>query len=187
MGRPRRPFGGQEEIEWSNRPWMADVRDVPLGVRQETRWAASGNWTYRVPNGQYDPMTYMFVLDAVVNIDPSIELRSGKLAEALNQRRQQLRWDAVTVGKVLSDLCDAFGDVLGAKLGLLERSKDQRGTFYLIRRTPEVARVFTALREELMRATELEMAALSRGEHPARLVSPLLECPSVRKEWVDVE
>jgi len=183
MGRPRRPFGGQEEIQTGGEPWMGAM----LGVRQAARWQTSRGWSYRVPNGQYDPMTYLYVVDAVANIDPSIELRAGKLAEWLNRTATQLRWDAVTVGKVLSDLCDAFEDVLGAKLGLLERGKDYRGTFYLIHGGPGVVRVLVELREDLMRATEEEMAALARGHHPARLVSPLLECKSVRKEWVDVE
>lgn len=183
MGRPRRPFSGQEDIETGSAPWMG----AELGVRQAARWQASRGWAYRVPNGQYDPMTYLYVLDALVNIEPSIELRASKLAEWLNRTQVQLRWDAVTVGKVLSDLCEAFEDKLGAKNGLLERGKDYRGTFYLIHSSPEVVKLLVALREDLMKATDEEMAALSRGYHPARLVSPLLECPSVRGEWVDVD
>ena len=186
MARPRRPYNGVEEINPSDDPWMARISPVQLGVRQRARWESSAHWTYRQPNGQFDPLTYLFVLDAVANIDPDIELRSKNLTEYLNRTRAQFIWDPVTVGKVLSDLCDAFEDVLGEKSGLLERGKDYKGAFYRVHHLADVAKTYSGLREDLMRLVEVEMVARTQRNHTKMLVSPLLECPSVRQEWNDV-
>lgn len=183
MGRPRRPFNGVEEIQRLETLWMEDVLPGKLGVRQRGRWESSTRWSYRHPNGQFDPLTYLHVLDGVANIDPDIELRSSRFTDWLNRTRTQFIWDPVTVGKVLSDLCDAFEGVLGVKQGLLERGTDYRGRFYRIHRTEEIAKTYHALREDLMRLVEDEMEQRQNRQRPQRLVSPLLECPSVRGEW----
>lgn len=183
MARPRRPYNGVETIELSDDPWMARTSPVNLGVRQRGRWEASAHWSYRTPNGQFDPLTYLHVLDAVANINPDIELRAKNLTEWLNDHRPKMLFDPVTVGKVISDLCDAFEDVLGEKNGLLERGKDFKGSFYRVHHLPDVARVYYGLREDLMRLVEVEMAAQSNRQRSQRLVSPLLECPTVRGEW----
>ena len=183
MARPRRPYNGVEDITPSDDPWMVRVSPVQLGVRQRTRWESSAHWTYRQPNGQFDPLTYLHVLDAVANIDPDIELRAKNLTEYLNRVRPQFVWDPVTVGKVVSDLCDSFTDVLGEKSGLLERGKDYKGSFYRVHHLPDVARVYFSLREDLMRLSELEITARAQRGHTKMLASPLLECPSLRGEW----
>jgi len=183
MARPRRPFSGVEEITPLGTLWMQD-EGVALGTRQRGRWEASRHWSYSTPNGCYDPMTYLFILDTVMNIDPDIELRAGKLTEWLGTQPYRMSWDAVTVGKVISDLCDTFEDVLGAKMGLLERGRDWRGAFYRLHRNPTTARLVLAVREDLYKATEAEMALVAAGNRSQRLVSPLLECPAARGEWV---
>jgi hypothetical protein len=183
MARPRRPFSGVEEIERAESPFLTHVPGTKIGVRQRMRWEQSTHWTYRQPNGQYDPLTYLHVLDEVANINPDIELRSKNLAEWLNRARDQFVWDAVTVGKVLSDLCEAFEGKLGEHNGLLERGKDFKGAFYRIHHVPAAAELYIRLREDLMRLSEIEMAERGRGNRPPRLVSPLLECASVREEW----
>jgi hypothetical protein len=118
MARPRRPFGGQEVIQAAAEPWLG----LQLGVRQRSRWDSSAHWTYRTPNGVFDPLTYLFVLDSLANMDPQIELRAGVLAEWLNQARHQVLWDPITVGKVLSDICDQFEDALWSAGGTIEAS-----------------------------------------------------------------
>jgi hypothetical protein len=186
MARPRRPFSGVEEITPLPDQWMQDEIPGVLGTRKRLRWEASTHWVYTVPNGCYDPMTFLFVLDAVMNIDPDIELRANKLIVYLQNQPYRLTWDVVTVGKVLSDLCDAFSDVLGEKNGLLERGRDWRGVFYRIHRNPATADLAQRLREDLYKATEAEMDARKAGQRPKALVSPLLECPSARGAWVDL-
>jgi hypothetical protein len=185
MARPKRPFSGVEDIAQMAVEWMQDEKPGTLGVRQRIRWESSRHWHYRTPNGQFDPLTHLYVLDAVAHIHPDIELRSNKLAIHMNETNEAFVFDPVTVGKVLSDLCDAFEDVLGAKNGLLERGRDWKGTFYVLHRNPETAKAYWKAREDLMRLSQLEMEARAEGRKIDRLASPLLECPSLRGEWVD--
>jgi hypothetical protein len=186
MPRPRRPFSGVEEINPLEEKWMQDESPSPLGVRQISRWEASTHWAYSTPNGCYDPLTYLFVLDTVINIDADIELRANKLAEYLSRQPYRMTWDAVTVGKVLNDLREAFEDVLGAKSGLLERGRDWNGAFYRIHRNPATAKVAQALREDLYRLAAAEIDLRKAGKRSSLLASPLLECASVRGEWKEV-
>jgi len=186
MARPRRPFSGVEDILPAGVRWMQDEAPDTVGTRQALRWEASSHWVYATPNGCYDPMTYLFVLDALMNIDADIELRAHKLVEYLQSRPYRMVWDSVTVGKVISDLCDTFEDVLGAKMGLLERGRDWRGAFYRIHRSETTAKAALALREDLYKATEVEMSARAAGNRPKALISPLVECPSARGAWTDL-
>lgn len=183
MGRPKRPFSGVEDIEPTSDLWMSDVATRKLGVRQERRWDASLAWHYRVPNGQYDPLTYLVILDQIAHIDPNIELRAGNLTVFMNKTNRAFIFDPVTVGKVLSDLCDGFDEILGAKLGFLERGRDWRGTFYVIHRDPANAALYRNLREDLMTLTQVEMEARAFRRPLERIASPLLECPSMRGKW----
>jgi hypothetical protein len=121
-----------------------------------------------------------------MNIDPDIELRSLKLAEYLQTQDYRMTWDAVTVGKVLSDLCDGFEDALGAKNGLLERGRDWKGAFYRIHRNPTTARRAQMLREDLYRSAQDEIALRQTKRRHDHLVSPLLECGSLRGTWEEV-
>lgn len=186
MSRPKRPFSGLEDITQYGVSWMSDETSARLGARQRQRWDSSLHWRYRTPNGQSDPLTYLIVLDQIAHIDPDIELRAIKLTPWLNEHSDSVVFDSVTVGKVLSDICDAFEDVLKAKNGLLERSRDWKGTFYRIHRNGETAALYWKAREDLMRLASAEMAARAAGNRPERLASPLIECPSLRGEWIDV-
>jgi len=186
MPRPRRPFSGMEEINPTAVPWMEDESPGVLGTRQRMRWESSTRWAYSTPNGCYDPLTYLFVLDMVMNIDPDVELRSIKAAEYLRTLDYRMTWDAVTVGKVLSDLCDAFEDLLGKKTGLLERGRDWKGSFYRIHRNPETGLAAQRLREDLYQSAADEITLRQTKRRHDHLVSPLLECASLRGEWKDI-
>lgn len=182
MARPRRPYSDKTSVVQFDEPYMTATGLVP-GTRQRIRWLGSANWTYPTPNGVEDPMTYMLVLDALMNIDPFIELRAKNFVAFLSLTYPQLSWDPVTVGRVTSDLCDNFEDVLGEKNGLLERSRDHLGAFYLIHQSPDTAKLAFRLRDDLQRLTEVEIAARKNGKKTDSLGSPLLECVSVRGAW----
>lgn len=188
MGRPRRPLNGVETIVKSEHPYLSEELGANLGVRQRERWHSSSLWAYRVPNGQLDPLTYMHILDSVASIDPDIELRAGNLTDWLNREKSAFLWDRVTVGKVLSDLHDAFEERLGKGNSLLERGKDYRGVFYLVKHTGEVGILYRDVREGLMAAARVELdLQAAGGTRSPRLESPLIEVPALRGEWVDVE
>lgn len=180
MGRPRRPYNGVEDVAWSANKWL--VNEVPglLKARQGRRWEASTHWKYVAKNGLYDPLTFLFVLDAVANINPDIELRSKNLVEFLQRERDQFHWDVTTVGRVLNGIREAFEDVLGEKRGILEAGVDYRGAFYRIHHNAETAALYYRAREDLMRLAENEMTLRALGKHSKEMVSPLTDCPSLR-------
>jgi len=190
MGRSRRPYNGSETVEYvgagRDRFWQAES-EVPFGTRQRIRWKNARQWAYRANNGVYDPLTYLQVLDTLLSIDTQIELRSKNLSEFLNREKTQFYWDAVTVGRVLTDLAESFEEVLGEKLGLLERGTDYKGNFFVFHLNPDTIKVATDLREDLMRLAQIEMQVRDRGETSKRYASPLLECPSLRGEFNEAD
>jgi hypothetical protein len=187
MPRPKRPFNGMETVHMKRISWMEDDNPGQLGTQRRRRWMRSTHWKYVAKNGIYDPLTYLFVLDAVANMHPDIELRAKNLTEWLNRNIEQFYWDAITVGKVLAELHEAFEDVLGKKFGILEAGLDYRGRFYLLHHNPETARLYYSLREDLMKLADVEITARARGAKSDRLLTPLLECPSVRLNWQSAE
>ena len=186
MGRPRRPYNGVELISPTRDRYLQRLVPGGVGVRQKMRWDSSRKWAYRVPNGIYDPLTYMYVLDICTGIDPDIELRAKNLADFLNTTNEAFYWDPVTVGRVLADLCEGFEDVLGAKNGLLERGQDYRGSFFRLHHTEDTAKVAHALRDDLMALAKVEITARLLGKRSKSMVSPLLECASLRGEFQDI-
>lgn len=184
MGRPKRPFNGEEEISPSGDAWGRKAIPLDtLGIRQKRRWEASAHWVYPMPNGVYDPMTYMFVLDMLVGINDQITLRASKLAEYLRIKRPQMGWDAITVGKVLADIEEEFENVLGEKVGILEKGVDYRGKFYYIHLYPDAVRLYSAVREDLMKLVDDERQKRLLNEAVYRTESPFRECPSMRGEF----
>ena len=183
MGRPRRPFNGSETIEQFDSSWMEDAAGSPVGTRRRIRWDSSTHWRYRVANGHNDPLTVLYVHGALMNISPEIELRAGNLAKWLDDTAPAFSWDSVTVGKVLSDLCDGFEQRLGAKCGLIERGRDQKSIFYVFHRNQETATLARSLYDDLYRLAEVEIAAVAGRGPRNRSFSPLLECPSLRGEF----
>ena len=183
MARPRRPFNGSETVEFFGPKWLEDASPVSIGTRRRIRWDASTHWRYSVPNGQNDPLTHLYVLGALMNISPEIELRASNLAKWLNDNAPAFVWDSVTVGKVLSDLCDAFEATLGPKCGLIERGRDQRGAFYVFHRGPDASELAYRLYDDLYDLSDAEMASVRRGNPPNRQFSPLLECPAARGKF----
>jgi hypothetical protein len=190
MGRARRPYNGSETVAYTgqgrDRFWQSEM-DVPVGTRQRIRWKNARNWAYRANNGVYDPLTYLQVLDTVLSIDPQIELRSKVLAKFLNDNKIMFYWDAITVGRILTDLAESFEEVMGKKMGLLERGTDYRGNFFLLHVNADTIKVANDLREDLMRLSTIEMAVRDRGETSKRYATPLLECPSMRGEFNEAD
>jgi len=184
MPRPRRPFSGLETINTYHTPYLKDASDQRLPKRQEARWISSVTWHYPTPNGQQDPLTYMLVLDLLMNMDPSGELRASEAVKWLTLHRNSFTWDAVTVGKVISDLCDEIEDVVGKGNGLIERGRDWKGTFYVFHRSFRSTPLVWALRDDLWRLAEHEVSERRAGRKTDFMGSPLQECPSVRGPWI---
>lgn len=186
MPRPRRPFSGQETIEPAADGYGNETVAEKIGTRRQLRWEQSANWRYRSPNGQFDPLSHMLVVDCLAKISPEIELRTAELVKWMNVEYSQVHWDAVTLGKILSDLVDEFTDAMGPENRFIARSRDWKGSFYLLRRSPEALKLLHQLRDDLQRLTRLEIEWQLTQQRSQRLASPLLECPSLRGEFQDV-
>ena len=178
MPRPKRPFSGNTEINTMSAKERVDV-DNRLGAKEARDRRRSRRLFHTPKNGHSDPLTVLFVLDMLLWLKQDIELRANPLAEALNLEFPQFIWDPVTVGKVLADLHVAFEDKLGEKRGLMWAGIDQKGRFYTMNRTAEVMVVAKALRRDLVRLADLEIAVRATGPATDFGGSPLYECPSV--------
>jgi len=187
MPRPRRPFSGQENVITADVWYLKDEAPGKLGTRQAQRWQTSANWTYPVPNGITDPLTYMLVVDALLTIDRSIELRAKPLTGYLADRYTQLTWDTVTVGRVLADLAESLTERLGKANTFLAGARDGRGWFYVMQGSPEAAAALYGLRDDLQRLTQERRDQLANRQDVGFKFSPLVECPSLRGEFVAVD
>jgi hypothetical protein len=182
MARPRRVFSGQTEIHPRNGFCHDDELPGEIGTRQGSRWMAATHFAYRVPNGHNDPLSQFLVLYHLMNTDTEMELRSKPLTDWLENNATQLHWDAITVGKILSDLQTSFEAVLGEKQGILIAGRDGLGVFYHFGMTPGAIRLAYKVLDDLYRLARLATRSPS-SVAPERHVSPLLECPSLLGEW----
>lgn len=183
MARPRRPFSGMGQIAPKADVWSSDEAASPLGVRRERRWSASRHWSYPHKAGYQDPMAVMFVLDALLGIDPQVELRAAALSRYLNGQELSLSFDPVTTGRILADLHDGFAEVHGEKHGLLLRGRDWQGTFYVLNHNQDTIRTAWAVRDYLYGVTQAEIGVRRSGGKTDFMGSPLNECPVLRGEW----
>lgn len=182
MPRPRRPFSGQETIELRGADWYEDdVREDVPGTRQAQRWRASRAWLVKPTNGFDSSLSQMFVVDALLRIDPSIELRAGILADWMTHH-YPMRFDGVTLGRMLSDLFDYMGH-LPQEQRYLNQGRDWKGMFYVIQPLTPSVRLMRQVRETLYQMAESETAVLNAGGTVERIGSPLLEVPALRGEF----
>ena len=181
MGRPARLHSGLETPEAGADRYMDELGAPSVGTRQMARWCKTSNMVYPTPNGYFDPLTVFNVLFEVMALDSSLILRASAMTEWLQAHSPRFAWDPVTVGKVLSDLCDNFEDRLGAKCGILERGRDWKGNFYYIHRDAETAELAHRVLDDLQRLVEDEMSKRVLCQKVLRDISPLVECPSLRE------
>lgn len=184
MVRPRRQFSGQEVVVPRRGEWYEDMgwTDVP-GTRRSQRWISQRRMSYKTLNGYRDPLTYLLVVDALLRIDTQIELRSSNLADWMNQTYSQMRFDATTVGRVLLDLQESL-DTAG--YAFLNDGRDWKGRFYLMDPTEGNVKLLWSLRDDLARLSEIAIAAKTSGRSEKMIDTPLLECPSLRGETVEL-
>ncbi len=183
MVRPRRPFSGQEVIVERGADWYEDQgwSDAP-GTRRSVRWKSQRLADYRTPNGIKDPLTFMLVVDALLRIDHQIELRALALAEWMTIHYKQMQFDSKTVGRVLLDLYESLD---GAGNSFLYESRDWKGRFYLISPTEDNVKGLWKLRDDLNKLFEAHKEAREAGNPEKLIDTPLLECPSLRGEYVE--
>lgn len=176
------------ENRYDQAPIQGHFMGVPeLGIgpapkNQSDRWKKARDMRFRQKNG-FDPISFMHLLDWLMNTDVNLDIWSGPLATNLNNNFQNLAWDPKTVGTMLGDITDAFEEVLGENRGLLLRgSRFSRGWYFRVQYNPDIARVARRAMDELLEMARLAVLDQERGS-PLPNYGPIHAihlCPSLR-------
>ena len=183
-GRPRLPHSGNR-ISASTAPWHSDMLPGGLGVRRTRRLERLVEASPPARNSDQDPLCSMLVLAEILNIDEHVQISARELVQWLRERRPQYAWDAVTVGRILSVICEVFEDRYGHGHGLLYAHRLNGGQIYYMRPTPELVSRAIVLVEELYRMHLVHKEQILRFEKPAVSEIPLYTCESMQGE-VDI-
>lgn len=126
---------------------------------------------HRPKNGIHDPITFYQLLDAILNIKIGQQFTSKQLADWLNEHRPQITWDAVTVGRVLNDICDSLEEVNGAAQAGIVSMRDWSGRYWATTDSTEGRIALLNLLDDLY--------AVVQEAKTQRLESPLNRCASI--------
>lgn len=185
MARPPLPHRGLK-ISKREVGYFGPEVEATLGVRERQRLQSARVRSYPVQPGYQDPLTYQLVLLALSDVDPAVQLRAGEFALHMQINYPQMIWDSVTVGRVLSDIQQKFAEYFRTssvderKAGLLQKTRDGKGTIYYINDHPVVARKAIDVIEDLSRLVDIETARRVMRDEDRAVWEPLGECPSLR-------
>lgn len=156
---------------------LSPYGDAEIPIRTQRRWRADKKWLFHpAKNGVYDPVTYALVVETLLKLRPGAYWYAGGLAQHLNDTEPGLIWDAVTVGRVLSDIADVTTEFLEGQEPIIRRSRDYRGRFYAMTASKEGRKLLVRLRE-LLRGLSHQIIARERQMEPSpRFESPLNLC-----------
>ena len=132
---------------------------------------------HRAKNGIYDPMTFVHVVEALLDTVPGSLWKTADFVEYLRETRDQLTWDPQTVGRVLADIAESLNDANAAKM--LNQTRRWDGMYYDINTDLETKAALVHLLDDLMVVCARLREVEAKGKAPARKTSPLRECPSV--------
>ena len=132
---------------------------------------------HRSKNGVYDPMTFVHVVDALLNVIPGSLWKTADFVKYLRENYEQLTWDAQTVGRVLADIAESLNEKNAMKM--LNQTRRWDGMYYDINGNLETKAALVHLLEDLFALCDRLREVESRGRAPGRFQTPLLECPSL--------
>lgn len=105
-----------------------------------------------------------------------------ELAEHLNKNRPAFLWDAVTVGRILTDLIDQWNEANpGHENQPIRDRMTWAGRIYEMTDYPAARKVLTNLIEDLIYLGDKHVDAELEGQKVSRLESPLNQCASVMR------
>lgn len=186
MPRPPLPHRGLRIAERETGYFGPEI-DGSLGVRERQRLQSARVRSYPNQPGYQDPLTFQLVLLALSDIEPAVQLRANEFALYLQIHFPQMIWDSVTVGRVLSDIQQKFAEYFRTsevderKAGLLQKTRDGKGTIYYLNDHPVVAKKAIEVIEDLTDLVNLEHANRVTGSSSRVVFDPLDECPSLRR------
>lgn len=135
---------------------------------------------HRVKNGIHDPLTHFFVLDAVLHAKPDEYFQSVLLTKWLKANNQNLAWDTVTVGRVLSDIAESLKDACpDPERPPIIISRRWNGRYFAVSSLPVNRVMLHNLVVDLLALSEALITEEANGVETSRLSSPMLACPTV--------
>ncbi len=149
--------------------------DSVLTTDRKRRIKRAKKLTARPKNRLNDPLSYLHVLEAILQIDTANDPFSARdLVELLDIYKPMIRWDTVTVGRIVSDIAESLTLKLNdpATLAIQVIAKNHRST-YLLWSHLRARTVMEDLLSDLLNLCETHF------EVP-RQSNPLAYCPTVR-------
>jgi hypothetical protein len=108
---PHLSYNGQPRLSYDGGKFYqpASLGDKPVFNSWDTaRWKTqAGSLSHPTPNSDTDPVTLALVLDCLLRMEHDTVLRATPLSGLLNEHYPQIKWDPVTVGKILSAIAEA--------------------------------------------------------------------------------
>ena len=138
---------------------------------------AKNNFMHRTKNGIYDPLTYYHLTDLLLKIPEGEVFRTNELLYLLDAHYPQLVWDAVTVGRVLTDIAVNLHEAY--KATPISAVRRWNGMAYAVHDHPEFRAMLHALLTDLYKMSEEHILLEIDGQAPKRMNSPLQKCPSM--------
>lgn len=149
--------------------------------RKMRLWTASRiQFVHRTKNGIYDPYSYFHLVEELAHVKSWTRFTAAQLAQYLNQKRPQLAWDAVTVGRILGDLIDSWHEANpGDENQPLRAWRSWDGNYYEMTDYAPARAVLLAMLDDLIGTCQTVHEIEETGQYAKRPVSPLGNCPSL--------
>jgi hypothetical protein len=156
---------------------LPEMRSHVTNAIMRQRAANETRMIHVAKNGVNDPVTFYHVLDALLVIQPGVLFRTAEFLEYLRFQKTMLSWDAVTVGRVLTDIASGLHEAYGRKP--IDYVRRWNGMTYMVHKDAESRVMVLRLLEDMALLGKQMVLAERRGETPLRYVSPLSRCPSL--------
>lgn len=134
-------------------------------------------FVHRPKNGVYDPISYYHVLDILMRVQPGQEFRATEFLQTLRTQKDQMSWDAVSVGRILNDIAESTFEAHG--FTVLHATRRWDGLTFDVSGHPLARKALFNLLEDLVKLCEETVQKELLGIIEKRLNSPLMQCPSV--------
>lgn len=86
-------------------------------------------------NGHNDPLSVALVIDTIMRMKPSEEMRARFFTALLTQVHPRVRWDAITVGKILGEISEMASQRFGRNEAIVKQRRDRYGFWWTLKPT----------------------------------------------------
>ena len=145
---------------------------IPETERQKSL-RAYATFHHRTPSGHRDPISVAFVVDALQRWNPAYYIRAKYMSNMLNQRQTAIRYEPMTTGKILAEICELGEEAYGEREDLypLQSGVDYKGHVWFVNSLPSTYRWLWKMREQIGESVAALMQKEAEGISPPRLDS----------------